>query len=103
MSKANFVRLLDVVYQCAVKNECMALECDDSIASLLLKLQLKKTPEGMRQRYDIWGGGKSNILLTFASHCISRRWGDTVTSFIRYKWDCLSSITRYAIQVRGTG
>ncbi|KAI9323060.1 hypothetical protein BX666DRAFT_2016546 [Dichotomocladium elegans] len=76
MTKVAHVQLLGVLYDACMENQALILDCDDKIANLLCAAQLRKTPEALQVR--------------------SRTWGDTLSEFIRCKWESIEMMIRYA-------
>ncbi|KAG0167145.1 Tar (HIV-1) RNA binding protein 1 [Apophysomyces sp. BC1034] len=74
LSKPNHVRLLRTIYDAAAAHSVSSLSVDTSVTSLLARLQIRRTPEVLR----------------------SKTWGDAMATFIRYKWETMDSIVRYA-------
>ena len=53
LAKAGHMRLIGVLYNAALAHTLFVLDCDDSIATLLNGVQLRKTTEALQVRYDI--------------------------------------------------
>ncbi|KAI8390273.1 hypothetical protein BD560DRAFT_362076 [Blakeslea trispora] len=78
MSKPAYLTVLNILYIAARQFECFELDCDDTLVSLVYKFQMKRTQEALRER----------------------TWGDSLSTFIRCKWECIESIVRYASEVQ---
>ncbi|KAG1051318.1 hypothetical protein G6F43_006464 [Rhizopus delemar] len=74
MSKPFHIRLLNIIYQAAADLSYFGLDYNDAIVSLIYGLQMKRTQEAIQER----------------------SWGDVIASFIRYKWELVETIVRYA-------
>ncbi|RCH86084.1 hypothetical protein CU098_001180, partial [Rhizopus stolonifer] len=78
MSKPAYLSLLNIVYTAARKYDYFELDCDDTLVSLVYGLQMKRTQEALRER----------------------SWGDSLSTFIRCKWECIENIVHYASEVQ---
>ncbi|KAI9019565.1 hypothetical protein CLU79DRAFT_888618 [Phycomyces nitens] len=74
MSKANYMKLLRVIYDVAATHSFFVLPCDSSVTQLVCQMQIRKTADAPR----------------------TRTWGDVMATFIRYKWETIEAIVNYA-------
>ncbi|KAI8384828.1 uncharacterized protein BYT42DRAFT_563768 [Radiomyces spectabilis] len=81
LSKPNHIRLLRVVYDAARNATYFELPCDQGIISFVTGVQMKRLPELHR----------------------TRSWGDTLSTLIRYKWECIHSIVIFATKAADAG
>lgn len=51
LAKASHMRFMNVLYNAALAHSLFVLDCDDSIATLLNGIQLRKTTEALQVRY----------------------------------------------------
>ncbi|KAI9478551.1 MAG: hypothetical protein EXX96DRAFT_571334 [Benjaminiella poitrasii] len=79
MLKATYLRLLGTVYEAARQSKYVGLlACDSTVTDLVVRLQMKRTQEALR----------------------NKTWGDSVSTFISNKFNCIESIIRYAAMVK---
>ncbi|KAI7902965.1 uncharacterized protein BX663DRAFT_551827 [Cokeromyces recurvatus] len=79
MLKATYLHLLSIVYEVARQPEYIGLlACDSTITDMVVGLQMKRTQEALR----------------------NKTWGDSVSTFIRNKWNCIENIVRYAAIIK---
>ncbi|KAI8359079.1 hypothetical protein EDC96DRAFT_545587 [Choanephora cucurbitarum] len=78
MSKPAYLTLLSTLYIAAKQFDYFELDCDDVLVSLVYQLQMKRTQEALRER----------------------TWGDSLSTFIRCKWECIENIVRYSSEVQ---
>lgn len=50
MSKPNYIRLLSIVYECAIAHSYFNLDCDNNLVSSVYGFQMKRTQEALRER-----------------------------------------------------
>ncbi|KAI9275765.1 hypothetical protein BDA99DRAFT_195528 [Phascolomyces articulosus] len=73
MAREGHLRLLGMIYEAAKQHKYLGLSYGETTATLLCQVITKKTPEALQVR----------------------KWGDTISAFIRCKWKCVQQFVKY--------